>query len=277
MFFDEYREKFQPGKIALVGVPLDKNSSFFKGAAQAPPLIREALFSYSANLFTENGIDLGHSPAWLDVGDLTLTDGPADFAEIERATAELLSAQMRVITLGGDHSITYPLIRAYAKSYANLTILQLDAHPDLYDELDGNPHSHACPFARIMEENLASRLVQVGIRTMTSHQREQAERFGVEVVEMKDLDGLSDLKFAGDVYLTLDLDCLDPAFAPGISHHEPGGLSTRQVIRLIQGLEGNLVGADIVEYNPTRDQNGVTAMVAAKLLKEITGRMCSPY
>jgi agmatinase len=277
MFFADYKEKFQPGKIAVLGVPLDQNSSFLKGAAQAPPLIRDALFSYSANLFTENGIDLGHSPAWLDVGDLTLTDGPAAFAEIEQATAELLSAQMRVFSLGGDHSITYPLIRAHAKTYANLNILQLDAHPDLYDELDGNPHSHACPFARIKEENLASRLVQVGIRTMTSHQREQADRFGVEVVEMKDMDVLPDLKFVGDVYLTLDMDCLDPAFAPGISHHEPGGLSTRQVISLIQGLEGNLVGADIVEYNPTRDQNGVTAMVAAKLLKEIIGRMCFPY
>jgi agmatinase len=276
-FFDEYQEKFQSGKIAVVGVPLDQNSSFLKGAAQAPPLIRKALFSYSANLFTENGIDLTLSPGWLDVGDLTLTGGPVAFAEIEQAAVELLSAQMRLITLGGDHSITYPLIRAYAKSYTNLTILQLDAHPDLYDELDGNRHSHACPFARIMEENLVSRLVQVGIRTMTSHQRQQADRFGVEVVEMKNLDDLLDLKFTGDVYLSLDMDCLDPAFAPGISHHEPGGLSTRQVIRLIQGLEGNLVGADIVEYNPTRDQNGVTAMVAAKLLKEIIGRICFPY
>ncbi len=125
-----------------------------------------------------------------------------------------------------------------------------------------------------MEENLASRLVQVGIRTMTSHQREQADRFGVEVVEMKDRHVLPDLKFTGDVYLTLDMDCLAPAFAPGISHQEPGGLSTRQAISLIQGLEGNLVAADIVEYNPTRDQNGVTGMVAAKLLKEIIGRMC---
>ena len=275
LFFDEYREKFQPGRIAVVGVPLDQNSSFLKGAAQAPPLIREALFSDSANLFTEDGIDLGHSPGWLDVGDLTISGLPAALVEIEQAAAELLSVQMRVITLGGDHSITYPLIRAYAKSYANLQILQVDAHPDLYDELDGNPLSHACPFARIMEENLASRLVQVGIRTMTSHQREQADRFRVEVIEMKDMDVLPDLKFAGDVYLSLDMDCLDPAFAPGISHHEPGGLSTRQVIDLIQGLEGNLVGADIVEFNPTRDQNGVTGMVAAKLLKEIIGRMMS--
>jgi arginase len=274
MPFDEYREDFKPGKIAMLGIPLDENSSFLRGAAQAPPLIREALFSYSANLFTESGVDLGRSANWLDVGDLAFTDSPAAFVDIEGATAELLTAQMRVITLGGDHSITYPLIRAHAHKYSNLTILQLDAHPDLYDELDGNRHSHACPFARIMEENLVSRLVQVGIRTMTRHQRQQADRFGVEVMEMKDMTELPDLQLSGDIYLTLDLDCLDPAFAPGISHHEPGGLTTRQVISIIQNLKGNLIGADIVEYNPTRDLNGMTAMVAAKLLKEIIGQMC---
>ncbi len=272
-FFDKYREAFGPGKIAVLGVPLDENSSFLQGAAQAPPLIRKALFSYSANLFSERGIDLGHSPDWLDVGDLDLTKGTDAFMEIEKATTELLSAQMRVVTLGGDHSITYPLIRAHAKVYTNLNILQFDAHPDLYDELDGSRRSHACPFARIMEENLVACLVQVGIRTLTEHQRRQADRFGVEVVEMKDMDELLALSFDGDVYLSFDLDCLDPAFAPGIAHYEPGGFSTRQVIRMIQNLEGNLVGADIVEYNPTRDINGITSVVAAKLLKEILSCM----
>lgn len=275
-YFDQYRDEFQPRKIAVVGVPLDQNSSFLKGPAQAPPLIRESLFSYSTNLFTEDGIDLGHASGWLDVGDLILAGGADDFSNIERAATELLSEQMRLIALGGDHSITYPLIRSYAKVFTNLQILQFDAHPDLYDELDGNRFSHACPFARIMEEGLVSRLVQVGIRTMTRHQQEQADRFGVEVVQMKDMDLLPDLKFAGDVYISLDMDCLDPAFAPGISHHEPGGLSTRQLLSLIQSLQGNLVGADIVEFNPTRDQNGVTGMVAAKLLKEILGRMMIP-
>jgi arginase family enzyme len=99
------------------------------------------------------------------------------------------------------------------------------------------------------------------------------DRFGVEVIEMKDINGLPVLHFDGDVYLSLDLDCLDPAFAPGISHHEPGGFSTRQVISLIQNIKGNLIGADIVEYNPARDINSVTGMVAAKLLKEILGRI----
>jgi arginase family enzyme len=154
-----------------------------------------------------------------------------------------------------------------------LNILHLDAHPDLYDELDGNRRSHACPFARIMEEKLATRLVQVGIRTMNPHQRQQAERFNVEVIDMRHWQPGIPLEFDGPVYLSLDLDVLDPAFAPGVSHHEPGGLSTREVIHLIHSLKAPLVGADIVEYNPQRDPVGMTAMTAAKLLKEVVACM----
>jgi len=124
-----------------------------------------------------------------------------------------------------------------------------------------------------MENKLATRLVQVGIRTMNGHQRQQAKRFGVEVIDMKNIKNAENIVFDGPVYLSLDLDCLDPAFAPGVSHHEPGGLSTRQLLEIIQNFSGQLVGADIVEYNPNRDINGVTGMGAAKLLKEILSKM----
>ena len=93
-----------------------------------------------------------------------------------------------MLTLGGDHAITYPILRAYGPHYPDLTILHIDAHPDLYDELEGDRLSHACPFARIMEAGLARRLVQVGVRTLNPHQRQQAERFGVKIFEMRRLD-----------------------------------------------------------------------------------------
>ncbi len=180
---------------------------------------------------------------------------------------------MRVISVGGDHAITYPILRAYAQRHEGLSILHLDAHPDLYEEFEGNRYSHACPFARIMEDGLVRRLVQVGIRTMTPHLREQVERFGVEVVEMKDFGGGMDLGLQGPVYLSVDLDALDPSCAPGVSHHEPGGLFVRDILQLIEDLDAPLVGADVVELNPARDVSDMTAMVAVKLVKEIAAQM----
>ena len=171
--------------------------------------------------------------------------------------------------MGGDHSITYPVVKAVSKKFGKLSILHLDAHPDLYDHFEGNRFSHACPFARIKEEGLAARLVQVGIRTMNTHQREQANRFGVEVFEMKDWEEFKKVKFDGPVYVSLDMDAIDPAFAPGVSHHEPGGFTSREIISILQGINGNVIGADLVEFNPTRDVSGITAMLAGKLYKEL--------
>jgi agmatinase len=177
------------------------------------------------------------------------------------------------LALGGDHAVSLPLLRAYGKAYPGLTVLQIDAHSDLYDERDGDRSSHACPFARALEEGLIGRLVQIGIRTLTPHLRAQAARFGVECIEMRHWRADTPLNLSGPLYVTLDLDALDPAFAPGVSHHEPGGFSTREVLRIIQELPVAPIGADIVELNPVRDPLGITAMLAAKLLKELLAQM----
>ena len=240
-----------------------------RGAAEAPPLIRQELFSDARNLWTESGIDLGADGILFDAGDVS----PASPKQIEEAIASLLSRGHRPLSLGGDHSITFPIVTAIAREYPLLSILHFDAHPDLYDDFRGNPHSHASPFARIMENKLAQRLVQVGIRTMNGHQREQAERFGVEVIAMKDLKDDLALKFDTPVYVSVDMDALDPAFAPGVVHREPGGLTTRQVIEIIQAISAPVIGADIVEFNPKMDSNGMTAVVCAKILKELAAKM----
>jgi agmatinase len=258
--------------VSLLGIPCDENSSYLRGAAQAPPRIVEALYCDSSNLWTENGINLEGKVR--DLGCLALPEGAeASFAAIERGVAEQLRQDARLIFLGGDHSITYPIVKAFAANFPALQIMHFDAHPDLYDQLGGNRLSHASPFARIMEQKLASRLVQAGIRTMNSHQREQAQRFGVEVLEMKDFESWPKLELNGPVYLSFDMDVLDPAFAPGVSHWEPGGLSVREVVGLLQSLRGSIVGADVVEYNPARDESGRTARVCAKIVKEIAARM----
>lgn len=259
--------------VVCVGIPLDENSSYLRGAALAPAKILEAYRSDSANCYSEDGVNLSTGNIWKDAGDLTLSPMPAAFEEIEQGIGNNLQSGNKLISLGGDHSITYPIIRAFAKKYNDLNILHIDAHGDLYNEFEGSLYSHACPFARIMEERLAKRLVQIGIRTFTEHQREQAKRFRVETIEMKDWSDDLTFTFDGPVYISLDLDALDPAFVPGISHYEPGGFTTRQILNVIQKLDAHVVGADIVELNPTRDINNMTAMVAAKFFKELIRKM----
>lgn len=254
--------------ISVLGIPFDNNSSFMRGPALAPTAIREAFHSDSANYFTEFGTDLKNHSGWKDVGDIEFGKGePHD--TIVRSVTKHLSAVSSMFLFGGDHSVTYPVIKGFSSKYKDLTIVHVDAHPDLYQDFEGNPHSHASPFARIMEQGLCKRLIQVGVRTFNTHNREQVKKYGVEVIEMKDWNDSVNINVDGPAYLSFDLDAIDPGFAPGLSHHEPGGFTTRQAISIIQKLEPKFVGADIVELNPNRDINGVTAMLAAKLFKEM--------
>jgi len=263
----------QRAKLAIIGIRYDENSSFTKGAADAPPQIRAALRSDAWNLTSENGTDLSNDSIFFDAGDIEPVAGSDMSMLIENSIYTLIADGLTPISLGGDHSITHPIVRAFSKKYNNLSILHFDAHPDIYDSFQGNRNSHASPFARIMEQKLVKRLVQVGIRTFTSHQREQVKKFGVESIEMRDVTPDLQLEFDSPVYISFDVDALDPAFAPGVSHREPGGLSTRQAIDLIQRLKGKVVGADIVEFNPRMDPLHITGTVCAKLFKEIAAKI----
>ena len=195
------------------------------------------------------------------------------FTTIKNKISSLIKDNSKVISIGGDHSVSFPIISAFADKYEKINILHLDAHADLYDNFDNNPYSHASPFARIMETGKINSLTQVGIRTLSTHQREQAAKFGVKVIEMKDFDVNFIKNLEAPLYISLDLDVLDPAFAPGISHHEPGGMTTRELIKIIQNIPVDIIGVDIVEYNSIRDINNMTAMVAYKLLKEFVAKM----
>ena len=254
--------------IHIQGIAYDDKSSYQRGAKLAPPLIRKALYSESSNLFAENGVSLS-SLDMVDKGDFPISN----YFDIETTTKANLEDRSRIFTLGGDHSITYPVIRAISMYHPQIDILHIDAHADLYDEFEGDKYSHACPFARIMEEGLAKNLVQLGIRTLSKDQREQAKKFGVKTLELRDWE-LSKLPhFENPLYISLDMDAFDPACAPGISHYEPGGFTARQVLDIIQNVNGNIIGADIVEYNPSKDHHDMTAFLAAKMMKEILVRM----
>lgn len=262
------RSRMKP-VFRLIGLPTDINSSFERGPALAPPAIRDALWSDRGNAACENGMEIGIDFTIDDRGDLPLVEGPGDDALIRDGVAASLADGTIPILLGGDHAVTYPILEAVHAHHGPVAILHFDAHPDLYDDFEGNPRSHASPFARIMERGLASRLVQVGIRTLNRHCREQAERFGVEMIEMRDFVVGKVPVLDGPTYISVDLDGIDPSQAPGVSHAEPGGLSVRDVLQAIDRIAGPIVGADVVELNPRFDINGVTAILAAKLVREI--------
>jgi arginase len=257
----------------VIGFPYDAASSFLAGARLAPPVIRKALQSAAGNRWSEAMIDLGAPGVLEDAGDRALAQDATARPGIEDATRQLASEGRVPIALGGDHSITYPVLAGLRPSWPRLHILHLDAHPDLYDEFEGQRFSHACPFARILEQGLADSLTQVGIRAMTGHQRQQADRFGVTILDMRAWARGARPALQGPVYVSIDLDAIDPAFAPGVSHPEPGGLGVREVLGIIQALPGPIAGADVVEFNPTRDLQDSTARVCAKLVKEIASRI----
>jgi agmatinase len=259
----------RPPVVRLIGAPTDRHSSYLRGPAAAPPAIRAALHSDHGNMFAEDGTEIGVDVVIDEASDLPLIEGEGDHERIRDAVA-LAFAEKRVpILLGGDHSVSFPAVEAAAAALGPVNILHFDAHPDIYDDFEGNPFSHASPFARIMERGLARRLVQVGIRTLNRHCRAQAERFGVEVIEMRHFAADAVPIPEGPLWISIDMDGFDPAFAPGVSHHEPGGLSVRDVLSVLHRVRGPIAGADIVELNPSRDLNGVTAVLAAKLVREL--------
>jgi len=259
--------------VALIGAPSDCHSSFIRGAARAPAAVRAALTSDHGNAAAESGAELGIDVCIRDMGDVALADTPgasaADDGLLFDAVTQAIAGGAMPIVVGGDHAITVPVVAAIAAAHGPLTILHFDAHPDLYDEYAGDPRSHASPFARILEAGHARRLVQVGIRTMNRHCREQAARFGVEVLEMRHFAVDAVPLLAGPLYISIDMDGFDPSVAPGVAHLEPGGLTVREVLAVLDRQRAPLAGADIVELCPPRDPTGVTAILAAKLVREL--------
>jgi agmatinase len=264
-------------RLAVLGVPFDEKSSYLRGAAGGPAAIRAVSTGKCYCGYTELGVNLEEDTVMVDLGDVDTSGDPdKTFALTEKAVAKILEHGAAPIILGGDHSITYPVLKAFAAKFRPLDVLHFDAHPDLYEDLYGDRLSHACPMARVLEDGLAAGVVQVGVRAITAAHRAKALKHGVRMIEMKEIGDPLFLTFANPVYVSFDLDALDPAFAPGVSHHEPGGLATRQALQVIQALKGRIVGLDVVELNAARDVSGITAAAAFKVIKEVAGRIVRP-
>lgn len=259
-------------KICLLGLAWDASSSYSRGPALAPAVINALLLSDASSPYSLSGISIEdcladrRSPALPE-------DAEQARAVISNAVAKILEADMRPLSLGGDHSVTYPILRAMAERHGPLNILHIDAHPDLYDSLNGDRFSHACPFRRAVEDGCVNRLVQVGIRSATPEQRAFANDRGILMLEAGEWDRISYAELVDPLYVSVDLDGIDPAFAPGVSHLEPCGLSSREAISLLGKITVAPVGADIVELNPERDIGLLTAHLACRLVKELAAKM----
>ena len=290
LFFGINNCNLEQANLIAVGIPWDHSSSYRKGSSKAPDLIRQATTSALYNQFSETQIDLISKWQLFDYGN------------IENSNDDPLACQQAVLTslkeiysknttssflfFGGDHLITcFSFISLFKSGFynnKNVGIIYLDAHPDLYNDYEGDKYSHACVLRRIIDETniRTSNILQVGLRALTPKQIEYANQNRIKMISRKEFqthgpEGTAQIakemfnKKVDSIYLSIDLDIFDPSFAPGIGNPEPGGLITTEIVDFLHGLSGLPLHAfDIVEYNPKFDNSQITAFLAAKLCRE---------
>ncbi len=280
------RDEVERCDVAVVGVPFDSGVTYRPGARFGPQAIRNAtrlLRSYHP------GLEVSPFAAQqvTDAGDIACN--PFDIAEaisqIEAAAEELLQGAGALLTLGGDHTIALPLLRVMRRLHGPVALLHFDAHLDTWDTYFGAAYTHGTPFRRAWEEGLLleGRAAHVGIRgpLFSSHDLEDDARFGFEIVGAMELEETPVAAIVerlrarlGDapVYVSVDIDVLDPAHAPGTGTPEAGGLSSRELLGILRGLAGlRIVGADIVEVAPAYDHAEITCMAASHVAYELLG------
>lgn len=257
-------------EVVIFGAPLDLTSSYRRGTRFGPQQIRvagEGLEDYSLDLDRDV-----RRVKVIDHGDLELhpKNLEANLARIEKEAATALENGMPFVALGGEHLITLPLVKAALVKHPDLVLLQLDAHADLAESYEGKPLTHATVMRRVAELLESGCVVQMGIRSATAEEVAFA-RGRTHLFPGPPVDVTQVLKIltGKPVYLTIDIDVVDPAFAPGVSTPEPGGWSSAelfQVLRQMGDLE--VVAMDLVEVCPPSDPAGITSTLAAKVLRE---------
>ena len=266
--------------IALIGAPFDGATTYRPGARLAPRAVRAAsdqAHPYHAELGIDPFVDL----RVVDAGDVAMPphDIIAAMAALQAEAEKHLAAGRRLFTVGGDHSISLPLLRAMAAAHGPLGLIHVDAHYDTYPAAWGNDLHHGTPFRHALREGLIdpARTLQLGLRGSLSSAEDLqfSHDAGLCVVTQTDWDdgdgkqrlGKFCAALSGPVYISIDVDGLDPAFAPGTGTPVPGGLTTRELKSVLRRLRGrSIVGGDIVEIAPPFDPTGITALIGADLL-----------
>lgn len=282
------RSPYQPdptvADVAILGVPYDSSTSYRSGTRLGPRALREQsllLWGYNNVLkvspFTELKV--------VDAGDVSVVpvDILATHRAIETAAEGWLNAGVKLITLGGDHSISLPLLRRHAAVQGPLAVLHFDAHPDTWDsEYPGHRYSHGTPFVRALEEGVVDReaYIQLGIRGPTSGPQDYVDalNLGARMITMDEFrqrtigDVIAEIRQrigSRPLYVTFDIDCVDPAFAPGTGTPEVGGFTSFEAVQLVRSLVGlNCIGFDLVEVSPPFDPAAITSILGANLVFE---------
>lgn len=268
--------------VAILGIPYDASVTIRPGTRFGPRKIREAsTFIWGYN--TRFDVTPMHDLNVVDYGDLAVvpTDALANLEAIQSAFRPVVQAGVIPLTLGGDHSITFPILRELAQRYGKVSVLHLDSHMDTWDSTDGQRYTHATPFRRAIEEGLidTAEYIQLGIRGSeeSAHDVQDARDLGAHIIPIEQVmdEGIAaalaqiTARLHGPVYVSLDIDVADPAYAPGTGTPEIGGLTSYQLLKLVRGLHSlDLIGFDIVEVNPLFDHADITSLLAANLAFE---------
>ncbi|HQA60018.1 MAG: agmatinase [Tepidanaerobacter sp.] len=266
------KDNYNSSKIVIIGVPMDFTVSFRPGTRFGPKKIREV--SYGLESYSVYADDSLENKSFFDAGDLDIPFGNVEksLEIIKDVTKQCLKDGKIPLFLGGEHLISYPIVKQVAEKYPDLTVLHFDAHADLRDSFFGEKLSHATVMRRISEHVKDKHIYQFGIRSGVKEEFVYAEKrthmFPIEV-KAPFLSVLHDIRDK-PIYITLDIDVVDPAFAPGTGTPEPGGCSSQEIVEITRYFEGlNIVGFDLVEVSPANDLSERTSLLAAKILREL--------
>ena len=269
--------------VAIMGVPYDSGTSYRAGTRFGPRKIRETSLMIWGHNSTLNVTPLKKLKV-VDYGDVSVipTSIEHTMIAITKTASEIIETGTTLITLGGDHSIALPLLRAHAKKHGPVSLVHMDAHIDTWEsEFEAVPYSHGTPFRYALQEGLIRKgeYMQIGIRGPVSgaNDYDEAKELGARIVTIHEVmeKGVKEIlkevheRMKGPVYVTVDIDSADPAYAPGTGTPEVGGLSSYQLLQLIRGLHGlNLIGFDLVEVSPPYDHGDITAILASNIAFE---------
>jgi len=273
-FFADAEASYNEARFVYYGYPFDGTACFRKGSSEAPDEIRKNSYNFETYLL-ELGIDLSDISA-NDWGNLETTDNQDKNEKLlENLVSKIVNEGKFPIGLGGEHSLTPAAVKAAHSKYPNLAVVILDAHLDFRNEYEGNPKSHATVTRRVSDIVGIDNVRSIGIRSVSQSEITEARSVGLKFIEsgwteLREylVDVIEDLD--GPVYLSLDMDVIDPAFAPGVGTPEPFGMTPYEIIQTINFFADRIVGFDCVEVCPPYD-NGNTSALAARLTRHLVG------